>query len=119
MRRWGYAAVVVAIFGWVGTSAWAQSPKRGGIKATYQRPPTYWGCQDNLKSRMTVTILSTQPPTAIIERSGTRVIATLQESGSGAKYMAPGGVLFWIKGKEATVQWPPSPTAFQCANLGG
>jgi membrane-bound inhibitor of C-type lysozyme len=93
----------------VASTAWA-------IQPTVSRPPTYWSCQDNLNSRVTVTFLDTQPPSAILARGSERVIATLQASGSGSKYMASGGILFWIKGKSALVEWP-SGTSYNCASL--
>jgi len=91
------------------TTAWA-------IQPTVSRPPTYWSCQDNLNSRITVTFLDTDPPTAILARGGERVTATLQKSGSGSKYMASGGILFWIKGKSALVEWPAG-RSYTCASL--
>lgn len=118
MRKSGYATIVAAGILLTAFFAWAE-PSAGKIAPTRDRPPTYWSCQDDLSRRMTVIYLNTDPPTAIIERDSTRVTATLQESASGSKYVAPGGVLFWIKGSEATVQWPPARTSFQCANLAG
>jgi len=86
------------------------------IEPTVSRPPTYWSCQDDLSSRIVVTFLDTDPPSAILSRGDQRVTATLQKSASGSKYMAPGGILFWIKGRSALVQWPPG-TSYQCASL--
>lgn len=133
MRRTQYATLVAAGVLLTAFFAWADPPPsppaepagdpasdvEGRIAPTRHRAPTYWSCQDDLSRRMTVIYLDTDPPTAIIERDSTRVTATLQKSASGSKYAAPGGVLFWIKGSEATVQWPPARTSFQCANLAG
>lgn len=94
----------------------ATASTASAIQPTVTRPPTYWSCQDNLNSRIVVTFLDTQPPTAILERGGERVTATLQKSASGSKYMASGGILFWIKGKSALVEWP-SGTSYNCASL--
>ncbi len=93
------------------------APSRG-IQPTVSRLPTYWQCQDDLKTRLVVTFLDTDRPQAVLERGGKKVIATLQRSASGAKYMASGGILFWDRGREATLQWG-SPSAASCTPLGG
>ena len=93
------------------------APARG-IQPTVSRLPSYWQCQDNLDRRLVVTYLDTKTPSVILERGSSKVIATLQRSGSGAKYMAPGGILFWERGKEATLQWG-NPKAASCSSLGG
>jgi membrane-bound inhibitor of C-type lysozyme len=103
----GALVLIVLLAG--ATTAWA-------IQPTVSRPPTYWVCQDNLNSRIVVTFLDTDPPTAILQRGKARVIATLQKSASGSKYMASGGILFWIKGKSALVEWPAG-TSYSCASL--
>lgn len=118
MRLMRYGTIVLTGLLLTAFFAWAD-PAGRAVAPTQERPPTYWSCQDDLNSRMVVLFLSTDPPTAIIERAGKRVTATLAPSASGSKYMAPGGVLFWIKGSEATVQWPPSEKAFRCSNLAG
>jgi membrane-bound inhibitor of C-type lysozyme len=89
-----------------------------GIQPTVSRLPTYWQCQDDLKTRLVVTFLDTDRPQAVLDRGGKKVIATLQRSASGAKYMASGGILFWDRGREATLQWG-SPNATSCTPLGG
>ena len=91
------------------SAAWA-------IQPTVTRSPTYWSCQDNLNSPITVTFLDTEPPSAILARGSQRVTATLQKSESGSKYMASGGILFWIKGRSALVEWPAG-TSYSCASL--
>ncbi len=93
-------------------------PTSRGIQPTVSRLPAYWQCQDNPEVRVVVTYLDTARPSVVLERGGKKVIATLQKSGSGAKYMAPGGILFWERGKEATLQWG-NVVATQCASLGG
>jgi len=93
-------------------------PPSQGIQPTVSRLPTYWQCQDDLKTRLVVTFLDTDRPQAVLERGGKKVIATLQRSASGAKYMASGGILFWDRGREATLQWG-SPNAASCTPLGG
>jgi membrane-bound inhibitor of C-type lysozyme len=93
------------------------APSRG-IQPTVSRLPAYWQCQDDLESRLVVTFLDTAKPQAVLERGGKKVITTLQRGASGAKYMAPGGILFWDRGHEATLQWG-SPNAASCTPLGG
>jgi membrane-bound inhibitor of C-type lysozyme len=88
----------------------------GAIEPTVSRPPSYWSCRDDLSSRIVVTFLDTDPPSAILARGDKRVTAVLQDAASGAKYMASGGILFWIKGKEALVEWPVG-TSYRCASL--
>jgi len=92
-------------------------PPPRGIQPTVSRLPSYWQCQDNLESRVVVTYLDTERPSIVLERAGKKVIATLQRGASGAKYMAPGGILFWERGAEATLQWG-SPNAASCTSLG-
>ncbi len=90
-----------------------------GIQPTVSRLPTYWQCQDDRKHRLVVTPLeNTKTPTLLLERGGKKVLATQQRSGSGTKHMAPGGILFWDRGREATLQWG-SPDAASCTPLGG
>ena len=94
------------------------APSRG-IQPTVSRLPSYWSCQDNLDRRLVVTYLDTKTPSVILERGSKKVIATLKTSkGVGSKWMAPGGVLFWERGKQATLQWG-SANAASCASLGG
>ena len=100
-----------------GGERFGPAPARG-IQPTVSRLPTYWQCQDNLSSRVVVTYLDTKKPSIVLERGGKKVIATRQQSASGIKYMAPGGILFWERGREATLQWG-SPNATSCTSLGG
>ena len=86
------------------------------IEPTVSRPPTYWRCQDDLSSPVVVTFLDTAPPSVILTRGDKRVTAVLQKSASGAKYMASGGILFWIKGSGALIEWPAG-TSYSCASL--
>ena len=60
MRSFPKAFAFLAVLA-VASPAWA-------IRPTVSRPPTYWSCQDNLNSRITVTFLDTAPPTAILAR---------------------------------------------------
>jgi len=108
MRSFRGALALIPLLAVVST-AWA-------IQPTVSRPPTYWSCQDDLNSRVTVTFLDTDPPSAILARGSQRVTATLQKSAGGSKYMASGGILFWINGKSALVEWPAG-TSYSCASL--
>ena len=99
-----------------GADRFGPAPARG-IQPTVSRLPSYWQCQDDLTSRVVVTYLDTEKPSIVLERGGKKVIATRQRSGSGVKYMAPGGILFWERGREATLQWG-SPNATSCTSLG-
>ena len=83
---------------------------------TIRRPPTHWICQNDARNRIVATFLDSDPPSAILERGGKRVIAVLQKSGSGAKYVASDGTLFWVKGKSALVEWPAGKS-FSCVSL--
>ena len=94
-------SAAIALFGLL---AYASSAP--ATEPTVRRPPTYWNCQDDLRSRMVATFLDTDPPSVILERGDKRVIAVQRASASGAKYMASDGVLFWIKGRSAMVEWP-------------
>jgi membrane-bound inhibitor of C-type lysozyme len=104
-----HGALALTALTLVASTAWA-------IKPTVSRQPTYWSCQDDLNSRVVVTFLDTDPPSAILARGDQRVTATLQKSESGSKYMASGGILFWIKGSSALVEWPAG-TSYSCVSL--
>jgi len=108
MRSFHRALVLAALLALASTAS--------ALQPTVSRPPTYWSCQDNLNSRIVVTFLDTDPPSAILTRGDQRVTATLQKSTAGSKYMASGGILFWIKGNSALVEWPAG-TSYTCASL--
>ncbi|MEJ2541235.1 MAG: MliC family protein [Gemmatimonadota bacterium] len=88
------------------------------IQAAYRLvEPTatvHWSCQGNPANEFVTTFFATDPPAAVIERGGQTRVALQTPTASGARYEAPFGAFFWIKGREATVEWPQG-TRLRCA----
>jgi len=91
------------------------------LTARYQlieaQPPVFYTCNDNPADEIVATFFPTDPPSARLERGDTTEIVVQGLSGSGARYEGDFGILFWIKGNEATVDWPEG-TSFTCKAAG-
>jgi uncharacterized protein len=68
------------------------------------RGPFFFACENNPANQVVATFFDTDPPTAVLERGDSTVVAYLQRSASGARYEGQ-NVIFWNKGAEATVTW--------------
>jgi uncharacterized protein len=68
------------------------------------KKPLFYACNNNPANEIVATYYETDPPTARLERGDTTLTAFLRPTGSGAKYEGQ-NVTFWIKGKEALVEW--------------
>jgi uncharacterized protein len=80
--------------------------------APHGAPVTYV-CDGVPPTRIIATFYESDPPAATFEHAGARVVGVLAPTASGARYVADGGISFWSKGDEATVQWPEG-NAFGC-----
>jgi uncharacterized protein len=109
--------------GWIKrrNECWKSSDQKGCVQAEYagriaelqaksrlvpSRGPFTFRCTraDGGRDQVIATFYQTEPPTAILERGDTNILAFLSRSGSGAKYNGP-NVMFWDKGPEAQVTW--------------
>jgi len=86
-----------------------------GSAAAQEPPKTFtYRCDAAKDNTIEATFInSTNPPTARLVRGGQTVVLTLGMSGSGSRYLDEAGRLFWIKGRDAQVEWPKG-TAFNC-----
>lgn len=96
-------------------TAEAYDRRIAGLQAQFilvnPQPPVFYRCDDN--SEIVASFLETNPPTARLERGDTTIVVWQGISGSGARYEGDFGVVFWIKGDEAMVEWPQG-TEFDC-----
>ncbi|WP_269580980.1 MliC family protein [Roseibium sp. Sym1] len=116
--------------GWVKgrDECWKGEDELACIKATYQRriaeltaryqlikgqAPVFYTCNGNPADEIVATFYPTEPPSARLERGDTTEIVVQGLSGSGARYEGDFGIVFWIKGDEAMVDWPQG-TEFDC-----
>ena len=77
--------------------------------------PAFYRCDD--KSEIVATFMASDLPTVRLERGDTTMIAWTTQSGSGSRYDGDFGLVFWIKGNEAQVEWPQG-TSFACRITG-
>ncbi|MHA7777559.1 MliC family protein [Roseibium sp. M-1] len=120
--------------GWVKgrDECWKGEDELACIRASYERrvaeltaryqliegqKPVFYTCNDNPADEIVATFFPTDPPSARLERGDTTEIVVQGLSGSGARYEGDFGILFWIKGNEATVDWPQG-TSFTCKTTG-
>jgi membrane-bound inhibitor of C-type lysozyme len=75
-----------------------------GTTAQKSPKPVFFTCNNDPANEIVATFFETDPPTVRLERGDTMITATLQPSGSGARY-AGQNVSFWNKGNEAMVEW--------------
>jgi uncharacterized protein len=75
--------------------------------------PVFYTCNDNPADEIVATFYEATLPTVRLERGDTTEIGLLRPAASGARYAAPFGISFWIKGSEARVEWPEG-SSFTC-----
>ncbi len=75
--------------------------------------PVFFTCNGNLSDEIVATFIPAELPAVRLERGDRTIIALSSASASGARYEGPFGTVFWIKGDEATVEWPQGNT-FVC-----
>ena len=75
--------------------------------------PVFYMCNDNPADEIVATYFPTTPPSARLERGDSTEIVIEGPTGSGARYLGNFGIVFWIKGDEAMVEWPQG-TSFDC-----
>ncbi|UTH76058.1 MliC family protein [Chromobacterium sp. IIBBL 290-4] len=66
--------------------------------------PLRYLCKGGPSATILATFYRTHPATAKLERGNTLVIVHQGLSGSGARYLGQ-GIEFWIKGRDASVNW--------------
>lgn len=120
--------------GWVKgrDDCWKGEDELSCLRATYERriaeltaryqlikgqAPVFYTCNGNPADEIVATFFPTDPPSARLERGDTTEIVVQGLSGSGARYEGDFGIVFWIKGDEATVEWPQG-TSFDCKAKG-
>ena len=64
-----------------------------------------WTCGKD-QTRLHVTAFKTEPETVTLVRGDESTTAIQGRSGSGVRYEGPSGVVFWMKGREAMLEWP-------------
>lgn len=116
--------------GWVKgrDECWKGEDELACLKATYERriaeltaryqlikgqAPVFYTCNGNPADEIVATFFPTDPPSARLERGDTTEIVVQGLSGSGARYEGDFGIVFWIKGDDAMVEWPQG-TSFDC-----
>jgi len=116
--------------GWVKgrDECWKADDERACIRAAYGRrvavltakyilipgePPVFYTCNGNPADEIVATFFKTEPPSARLERGDSTEIVVEGPTGSGARYEGDFGLVFWIKGDEATVEWPQG-NSFDC-----
>lgn len=75
--------------------------------------PVFYMCNDNPADEIVATYFPTMPPSARLERGDSTEIVVEGPTGSGARYLGNFGIVFWIKGDTAMVEWPQG-TSFDC-----
>ncbi|MBN9671563.1 MliC family protein [Labrenzia aggregata] len=75
--------------------------------------PVFYTCNGNPADEIVATFFQTEPPSARLERGDSTEIVVEGPTGSGARYEGDFGLVFWIKGDEATVEWPQG-NSFDC-----
>jgi len=116
--------------GWVKgrDECWKGEDELACIRAAYERriaeltaryqliegqKPVFYTCNGNPADEIVATFFPTEPPSARLERGDSTEIVVQGLSGSGARYTGDFGLVFWIKGDEAMVDWPQG-TSFDC-----
>ena len=75
-----------------------------------------WSCSEK-NTKLQVTAFKTEPETIKLVRGNESTTAIQRRSGSGVRYLGSSGVVFWMKGREATLEWPQG-TDEQCRYQG-
>ena len=75
-----------------------------------------WICGET-KTKLYVTAFKTEPETVNLVRDGESTMAVQSLAASGVRYEAPSGAVFWMKGREAQLEWPKG-SEVQCRYQG-
>lgn len=70
--------------------------------------PKFYECNDNPNNDVVVTLFNGAKQAVRLERGEKVAVAVITKSDKGSKYVSDDGVLFWINGKQATMDWPPA-----------
>jgi len=116
--------------GWIKgrNECWKANDQRGCVVAEYEQriatlqtewslvphgEPVFYTCNDNPADEIVATFYDAALPTVRLERGDTTEVGLQRPAASGARFEAPFGIVFWIKGQEAQVDWPQG-TSFNC-----
>jgi len=72
--------------------------------------PKFYECNDSPNNDVVVTFFNGAKPAVRLERGENVAVGVITQSSKGSKYVSDDGVMFWIKGKQATMDWPPANT---------
>ena len=105
---------------WKGEAAYyllvnGETPPRYSFCAEVARREV-WTCGEK-NTKLQVTAFKTEPETVNLVRGEESTTAIQRRSGSGVRYLGSSGVVFWMKGREAQLEWPQG-TEEQCRYQG-
>ncbi|MEZ5866475.1 MAG: MliC family protein [Geminicoccaceae bacterium] len=87
------------------------------LEATWQLvphgDPVFYVCAGEPANEIVATFYEAELPAVRLERGDRTEVAVVEQTGSGSRYEGEFGLVFWIKGKEAQVEWPQG-TSFTC-----
>jgi uncharacterized protein len=70
--------------------------------------PRFFECNDDPENDVVATFFNGAKPAVRLERGEKVAVGTVTPSSDGAKYTGNDGVVFWVKGKRAKLDWPPA-----------
>lgn len=70
--------------------------------------PKFFECNDNPDNEVVVTFFKGAKPALRLERGEKVAVGVITASSKGSKYVSDDGVLFWLKGQQAQMDWPPA-----------
>ncbi len=87
------------------------------LQARYALVPggnrTAYVCDGTPADEIVATFYPTEPSSVRLERGDSQIIAVQARAGSGVRYVADFGIVFWEHHGEALVEWPEG-TTFTC-----
>jgi len=79
---------------------------KAGYRLVDPEATVFWTCDGNPSNEFVTILFATTPRSVVVERGDGSEVAIQTPAASGARYDGPFGAWFWIKGDEATVEWP-------------
>ncbi len=113
MKKIALAAVVVLFVAAAGFVAYQRMPVP---VAVLPDQIFIYNCDDETQITFS-TNNNAQPPAGMLTWKDQEIAMTLQESASGAHYVAGSGQTFWSKGEDATVQWADNQAPATCKKI--
>ncbi len=75
--------------------------------------PVFYMCMEEPANEIVATFYEAELPAVRLERGDSTEIAVVERTGSGSRYEGEFGLVFWVKGDRAQVEWPQG-TSFEC-----